>query len=110
MILLRRIIRFFLLFALVAFIASCATNPPRNSSEIKADKAIELAVTQQLADDHNIFARHIKVDVYRGVVTLSGFVYEANEFYEAAQIAERVPGVISVSNQMEMEMFGRGVY
>ncbi|MDE2259308.1 MAG: BON domain-containing protein [Betaproteobacteria bacterium] len=108
MILLGKITRFFLLLALVASIASCATKPPRNSSEIKADKAIELAVTQQLDDDQNIYARHIEVDVYRGVVTLSGFVFEANDLFEAAQVAARVPGVISVSNQMQLEVFGRG--
>ncbi len=108
MILLKSVTRIFLLFAFVAFIASCATKPPRTSSEIKADKAIGLEVTQQLANDQNIYARHIEVDVYRGVVTLSGFVFEANDMFEAAQVAARVPGVISVSNQMHLEEFGRG--
>jgi osmotically-inducible protein OsmY len=97
-----------LFFALVAFVTSCATKPPRDASEIEADKKIEFAVTQQLAEDPNIYARHIEVSVYRGVVTLSGFVTEADDLFEATRVAALVPGVTSVKDQMELQMFGRG--
>jgi len=108
MTLLRKFSRFALLFALAAFIAACATSPPRTADEIAADKQIELAVKQQLADDPGIYAAHIEVSVSRGVVTLSGFVMEAKDLFGATRIAARVPGVTSVNNQMELEVFGRG--
>jgi hypothetical protein len=101
-------IRVSLLFALVAFVTSCATKPPRDASEIEADKQIEFAVTQQLAEDPNIYAWHIEVNVNRGVVTLSGFVFDAHELFEATRVAALVPGVTSVDDQVELEEFGRG--
>lgn len=63
---------------------------------------------QQLANDPNIYAEHIEVSVRRGVVTLDGFVMEIKDLDGAKQIAARVPGVTSVNNQMELEVFGRG--
>lgn len=108
MILMRKITRISWLFAMAAFITACATVPPRSASEIAEDKKIELAVIQQLTDDPGIYAQHIEVSVRRGVVTLSGFVLEGRELFEAIQIASRVPGVISVNDQMELEVFGRG--
>ena len=108
MVTLKQPIRISLFFALIAFVTSCAIKPPRDASEIEADKKIEFAVTQQLADDPNIYARHIEVSVYRGVVTLSGFVTESNELFEATRVAALVPGVTSVEDQIELQVFGRG--
>ncbi len=106
MILMRKITRISLLFTLAAFIAACATAPPRSASEIAEDKKIEHAVIQQLAGDPSIYAQHIKVSVYRGVVTLSGYVLENREIFEAAQIAARVPGVTSVINEIKPPVSG----
>ena len=106
MISLKKTNRISLLLILVAFITSCATNPPRNSSEIKTDNAIELAVTQQLADAPNSYLRHVDVSVYRGIVTLSGFVTERDDLAEAVRIAALIPGVTSVSNQIELQVGG----
>ncbi len=106
MIFLRMTRMILLSFALVAFIASCATKPPRSSSEIKMDNAIELAVTQQLDDAPNSYFRHVDVSVYRGIVTLSGFVTERDDLAEAVRITALVPGVTSVSNQMELIVGG----
>ncbi len=108
MILLRKISSISLLITLASFIAACATAPPRNAFEIAEDNKIELAVIQKLADDPNIYARHIEVSVRRGVVTLSGFVFEPGELFQAIQIAASVPGVTTVNDQMELEVFGRG--
>jgi osmotically-inducible protein OsmY len=105
---LKKPIRISLFFASVAFVTSCATKLPRDAYEIEADKKIAFAVTQQLAEDPNLYARHIEVSVYRGVVTLSGFVTEANDLFEATRVAALVPGVTSVEDQMELQMFGRG--
>ena len=101
-------IKISLFLGLLASGASCATRPPQAASESEVDRRIEFAVTQQLANDPKIYARHIDVSVYRGVVTLSGFVTESSELFEATRVAARVPGVASVEDQMELQMFGRG--
>lgn len=93
---------------LTVMISACATNPARTSSELEADKKLEIAVTQQLANDPNVFAPHIQVSVNRGVVTLSGMVFDGNEIFEAGRVAQLVPGVVSVRNQIEMHISGRG--
>ncbi len=106
--LLRKVFRISLLITAAAFIGACASSPPRTASEIDADRMLEQAVKQQLVDNPNIYAKHIEVSSRNGVVTLGGFVLEARDLFEAQQIAARVPGVTSVKNQMELEMFGRG--
>ncbi len=93
---------------LAAMISACATSPARTAAELEADKKLEIAVTQQLADDPNVFAPHIQVSVNRGVVTLSGMVFDGNEIFEAGRVTKLVPGVISVRNQIEMHISGRG--
>jgi len=108
MILLRKISRILLMLVLTGLITACASSPPRNASEIAEDKKIELAVVQALADNPNIYARHIEVSVRHGVVTLSGFVLGIDDLYGAKQIAASVPGVTSVNNQMELMIFRRG--
>lgn len=109
MILFRMVNRIALLFAVVVLIASCTTAPPRNPAELKADQGIELEVSQQLANAPNLYSRHIEVSVDRGVVTLSGFVFESGDPAEAVRIVASVPGVISVSNQMELQIGGVGL-
>ncbi|MDE2260781.1 MAG: BON domain-containing protein [Betaproteobacteria bacterium] len=108
MVFLRMTNRISLSFALIAFVAACATTPPRSPSEVAADKKIELAVIQALNDDPNIYARHIEVTVRRGVVTLSGLVLAIRDLFGATQVAASVPGVISVNNQMELKIFRHG--
>ncbi|MHB8354160.1 MAG: BON domain-containing protein, partial [Burkholderiales bacterium] len=92
---LKKTARMSLWFVMAVLIASCATRPPRTATELESDQQLEDAVTKQLARDPNLYARHIDVNAYRGVVTLSGFVFETTEPFEAAQVAARVPGVVS---------------
>ena len=95
------------MLAMVALITACTTLPPRTPAETEADNQLESAVMQALNNDPTIYARHIDVTAREGVVTLSGFVFQGSELFEAAQIAARVPGVTSVKNQIELEMIGR---
>ncbi len=97
-----------LALAMAAILASCASRPPRSAAELAADQKIESAVNSRLSQDPRIYAWHIEVSAYKGVVTLSGFVTEASELAEAMQVAARVPGVLSVEDDMELQMFGRG--
>ncbi len=106
--LLRKVSRFALLFVFAAFFTALTTSPSRADAGDEADKKIEVAVMQQLANDPNIYAKHIKVSVRRGVVTLGGFVLGVNDLNGAKQSAARVPGVTSVIDKMQLETPGRG--
>lgn len=59
-----------------------------------------------LSADPNIYARHVEVEVDRGVVYLGGYVWEPNEFQIARSDAASVPGVKSVVTQMELKRAG----
>jgi osmotically-inducible protein OsmY len=96
-----------LLLALAAFLAACASSPPRTAAETEADRKIELAVTQQLDANPHIYAAHISVSVHNGVVTLTGFVFEPEEVNEAKRTAALVPGVKEIKNHIELELFSR---
>ena len=104
----RKITRISMALALLALMSACATNPARTAAELETDRQLERAVTQQLAEDPNVFAPHIQVSANRGVVTLAGMVFEGNDIFEAGRVAQGVPGVVSVRNQIEMHISGRG--
>ncbi len=57
---------------------------------------------------NSIFLSASISEASRGVVTLSGFVTESNELFEATRVAALVPGVTSVEDQIELQVFGRG--
>lgn len=106
--LLRKSSKIALLFVFAAFFTALTTSPSRADAGDEADKKIEVAVMQQLANSPNLYAKHIKVSVRRGVVTLSGFVMGVKDLDGAKQSAARVPGVTSVIDQMKVETPGSG--
>ena len=87
--------------------SACATEPPRTPAELAADAELATRVEQALLGDPRIFARHIDVDADRGVVLLSGYVWSADDFYEAKRIAATVPGATAVVDRMELMVGGR---
>jgi len=92
----------------LAFIASgCATQIVRTPEQRASDAALAMQVERALAQDPNIYARHIDVDADGGIVRLSGFVWAADDYYEAQRIAANVPGVVRVVDQLEMVVGGR---
>ncbi len=105
---LKTMARMSLWIILVVSIASCAALPPRSTAELESDNNLELAVTHQLNAAPNLYARHIDVSVNRGVVTLGGYVFENGDLFTAGKVASSVPGVVSVNNQVQVEVMGRG--
>lgn len=88
-------------------VTACATHPPRTAAELDADEQLAARVEQALSRDADIYARHIDVDVERGVVRLSGYVWSAEDFFEAKRVAASVPGVTRIVSQLEMVVGGR---
>lgn len=93
---------------LAVLLAACASTPPRDAATRAADERIAAAVLHALEQDQRIFARHIDVDVNRQVVTLSGFVFESADLFEATRVASQVPGVTAVNDEIELNVGGRG--
>lgn len=98
----------YLLAALIAFGAvatvGCSPNPTRESfGEYVDDATITTRVKKALADDRQVKATEVNVETYRGVVQLSGFVATDAEIKRAAELAQQVPGVRSVKNDVRLK-------
>lgn len=92
--------------AVLCGIAACSSDPPRTDSQVLADKAIAERVEAALNADKALYAKHITAHADSGVVRLTGFVWEAGDFQEAASVAEAVPGVVRVVNDLELNRNG----
>jgi osmotically-inducible protein OsmY len=82
-------------------ILGCATTP-RTAQEQAADADVEARVEAALNSDSRIYARHVDVNVDRGVVYLGGYVWSDSELRFVKADAAAVPGVLSVANEIEL--------
>jgi osmotically-inducible protein OsmY len=71
---------------------------------VKSDSEIERDVKDELYWNPDLDATDIAVAVKGGVVTLSGFVKNYLDKYEAENAAKRVAGVIGVANDIEVRI------
>src|SRR5579864_293657 len=100
-----RIGRSLALILLCACAAACVS-PPLSPQQAAEDKAITEQVYGALLADDVYYYRHVTVEVDNGVAQLSGYVWSQDAMYHAKQLAGRVPGVVRVINQMELERNG----
>lgn len=88
-------------------IAGCAATETRRSAGESVDDAVITArVKTNLVQDERLEAFEIDVDTYRGVVQLNGFVDSPENAERAEEVAEVVPGVVSVRNNLEVKPKG----
>lgn len=88
----------------VAFQAGCASTPTRESTgEYIDDATITTKVKAALVKDDDVKAREVKVETFKGVVQLSGFVSTAAERTRAGIVASGVSGVQSVTNNISLK-------
>src|SRR5580658_10156851 len=90
--------------ALLCGVLACATH--RTEAERQADKEIAARVQDALDADKLLYAKHITVRSYDGVVHLSGYVWDPPDLNEAQSVAEQVPGVTQVVNDLELQRNG----
>lgn len=89
---------------MAAVLAGCAATPTRESTgEYIDDTAITAKVKAKLLEDKQTSALAIKVVTYKGVVQLSGFANSVAEKMRAEELAESVPGVKSVQNDVSVK-------
>jgi osmotically-inducible protein OsmY len=87
---------------LAGSLGACSTAPRRTEAERAADADTAAWVETALTADPHLFARHIDVSVDGGVVYLGGYVWSVEDLYLARNLAASVPGVKSVSSEMEL--------
>ncbi len=86
---------------LVMLIAGCAGGPTHESTgEYIDDMALSTKVRTSLLGDSRVKLMQITVEVYKGVVQLSGFVDSASAATRAVELARTVKGVKSVNNSL----------
>lgn len=79
----------------------CATTA-RTAEEQAADADVQARVEAALNSDSRVYARHVDVNVDRGVVYLGGYVWSDSELRFVKADAAAVPGVLAVANQIEL--------
>src|ERR1700686_3404555 len=91
---------------LLCGVAACATGPAKSDAQQQADRETAAHVQAALDADKQLYARHITVRADSGVVRLTGFVWDPPDLNEAKSVAELVPGVSRVVNDLELNRNG----
>ena len=101
---LRPLSQFIAALALCVAAIGCATRAAHAPSfGTPGDERVRVQVRDALLSATSVYAAHIDVANTQGLVTLSGFVYTAQESEKAAVIAMNVPGVQGVDNEIEIK-------
>ena len=85
-----------------SFAAGCAHHPghERTAGEVIDDSTLTTRVKTALLAEKDVNSFDIKVKTYDGTVQLSGFVDSQWQIDKAVQVAESVPGVRHVTNDL----------
>ena len=84
--------------------AGCASSPTHDSTgQFVDDSVITTKVKAKILDDLAFKGFEVKVETFKGVVQLSGFVSTQANIDRATGIASHVDGVVSVQNNMQLK-------
>lgn len=94
---------FLLALGLVA-VASCrSAYNKEGTGEYLDDSVVTTKVKAAILGDKNLSVAEINVETFKGVVQLSGFVKSREDINTAVKLTSKVPGVISVKNDMQLK-------
>lgn len=92
---------------LMTAVVGCAGSATTESTGEHFDDAwITTKVKASLVEDPAVKAREVKVETFKGVVQLSGFVESQEAMDRAVEIASGIKGVTSVKNDMRIKSDG----
>lgn len=84
--------------------SGCASTATQESTgEMVDNTAVTAKVKAAFVKDEMVKALDVKVETFKGVVQLSGFVNTAEQKARAEQIAAGIPGVKSVTNSIQVK-------
>ncbi len=89
--------------AILLLSACAATSTDRSTGQTIDDSAIAVKAKAALVENPATKAYDIDLEVYKGVVQLNGFVETAAEKQSAAATVQKVAGVKSVRNNLEIQ-------
>lgn len=92
--------KMFTLLAVVAISVSTPAYAQKSAGEHLDDGAIVAQVKASLLAEKGVPSNDVNVEVYRGVVLLSGFVKTQAEKGAAGEVAKNTAGVASVRNEI----------
>lgn len=95
-----KVSRFSLLLVILSLIGCASTPNSESTGEFIDSSMITAKIKTKLIDDPVTSAVRIKVNTFKGVVQLSGFVNSDKEKHRAEEIAQSVSGVIKVENAL----------
>ena len=104
-----RLVKVFLVVLLGTFglvqIHGCAitATDDKSASETMDDSAITARIKTALLKDPQVKGTEVQVETFKGIVQLSGFVDSTAQAERAVAIAQKVPGVVSVKNDMRLK-------
>jgi hyperosmotically inducible protein len=107
-----KVMRVLIVLLLAALGAGQITGCAATATEDKSagttvdDTVINTRVKTALLEDPQVKGTEVQVETFKGVVQLSGFVDSAAIADRAVEIAEKVPGVVSVKNDMRLKPQG----
>lgn len=86
----------------VALSAFAADRTSRSAGQVLNDSTIETKVKAALVADPDVKGTQVGIEVFKGVVQLSGFVDSAANAQKAGKIARNVKGVKEVRNSLQV--------
>ena len=99
-------VSFSMAVAVLCGLAACASGPRKTDAQLQVDKETAARVETALNADKTLYAKHISVHADNGVVRLTGYIWDPSDFQTATLIAEGVPGVTGVVNNLELNRNG----
>lgn len=94
--------------AVTVLLAACAeTQTDRSTGQVVDDSVIVTKAKAALIENPDTKAYDTDLEVYKGVVQLNGFVTTAAEKQSAAATVQKVEGVTSVRNNLQVRPYDR---
>lgn len=99
----RNVLISLLIIVMLAAAGCASTRTSSSAGEYFDDSTITTKVKAQIFNDANVSASEVNVETFKGVVQLSGFVSSQSAMDRAVEIAAKVGGVRSVTNNMQLK-------
>lgn len=93
----------FLAVLLVTTVGCASTSKKEGTGEYVDDAVITTKVKAAIFNEPTLKSLEIKVETFKGVVQLSGFVTSRDSISKAIEVARTIKGVVSVKNDMRIK-------